>query len=210
VPDLALEHVLMNSTHSSLIGVDEVGRGALAGPVTVGGVRISMATGDAPLGIDDSKRLSSRRRSDLVPRIVNWADAWSIVHIPAIVIDRIGIMGALALGAREVCRDLMDTESGWILLDGDRDFISPYLNSTSSAKWHVATQVKADASCLSVAAASVLAKVARDSLMIAAHDKAPMYGWQGNKGYGAATHRAAIVQYGSTHWHRRSWRLLPE
>jgi len=209
MPDLALEHMLMNSTHRSLIAIDEVGRGALAGPITVGGVRISQSCGDAPRGIDDSKRLSSRRRVELVPQIGNWVEAWSIVHIPAVVIDRIGIMSALALGAREVCHSLMGAESGWILLDGDRDFISPNLDFTRFSQWHVVTQVKADALCASVSAASVLAKVARDALMINAHNEAPMYGWSGNKGYGAAAHRTAIAQHGSTHWHRRSWRLLP-
>ena len=209
MPDLALEHTLMNSTHRSLIAIDEVGRGALAGPVTVGGVRISQSCGEAPHGIDDSKRLSSRRRIELVPQIRNWVEAWSIVHIPAVVIDRIGIMSALALGAREVCHNLMSAEAGWILLDGDRDFISPNLDFTRSSQWHVVTQVKADALCASVSAASVLAKVARDALMINAHDEAPMYGWSGNKGYGAAAHRTAIAQHGSTQWHRRSWRLLP-
>ena len=210
MPDLSLEYMLMSSPHRSLISIDEVGRGALAGPVTVGGVRIGQASGDAPAGIDDSKRLSSRRRVVLVPHILNWVEAWSIAHIPAMVIDRIGIMRALALGAHEVCRNLMGGESGWILLDGDRDYVSPKMNAASAAKWHVATQVKADASCTSVAAASILAKVARDSLMIDAHDQLPMYAWNGNKGYGAPAHRAAIAQYGSTHWHRRSWHLLPD
>ena len=208
MPDLALEYMLMNSTNRSLIGIDEVGRGALAGPVTVGGVRISQSCGDAPRGIDDSKRLSSRRRIELVPHITKWVEAWSIVHVPAVVIDRIGIMGALSLGAREVCHNLMGTESGWILLDGDRDFISPIFDATGSSQWHVVTHVKADALCASVSAASVLAKVARDALMVAAHDEAPMYGWSGNKGYGATAHRSAIAQHGSTRWHRRSWRLL--
>lgn len=210
LPDLLWERSLMATHAGALVGIDEVGRGALAGPVTVGGVLISADTADAPAGVNDSKRVSARRREALVPVIKQWADAWSVVHVPASVIDEVGIMGALSLGARQVVASLLTGRRGVVLLDGNQDFVSQGSPSADSGDWQVVTREKADASCASVAAASILAKVARDAVMVQLHQVAPSYGWDGNKGYGSAGHRAAIAEAGSTVWHRRTWRLLPE
>ncbi len=200
----------MASCGGVLVAIDEVGRGALAGPVTVGGVRLSQGTPEAPRGVHDSKQVTPRRREALVPLIEDWVDAWAIAHVPATVIDEIGIMDALAVGARHVARSLMIGEPGVILLDGDQDVITATSRSGGVEHWPVVTQVKADATCASVAAASILAKVARDSMMVMLHGHAPQFGWDGNKGYGSVGHRAALADSGSTVWHRRSWRLLPE
>lgn len=209
LPDLTWERSLLASHGGVLVGIDEVGRGALAGPVTVGGVRIRADTPDAPVGVNDSKRVSARRREHLVPTIKHWADAWSVVHVPASVIDAVGIMAALSLGARQVASSLLTGRHGVILLDGNQDFVTEGSPSASSGDWQVVTREKADAACASVAAASILAKVARDAVMVQLHRAAPCYGWEGNKGYGSAGHRAAIAEAGSTSWHRRTWRLLP-
>jgi ribonuclease HII len=160
--------------------------------------------------VNDSKCVSARRREALVPAIKQWADAWSIVHVPASVIDAVGIMAALSLGARQVAASLLTGQRGVILLDGNQDFVSDGSPSAYSGDWRVVTREKADATCASVAAASILAKVARDAVMVQLHRAMPSYGWEGNKGYGSAAHRAAIAEAGSTVWHRRTWRLLPD
>lgn len=215
LPDLEYERALIAAHGGPLVGIDEVGRGALAGPVTVGGVRVVALTTDAPAGVNDSKRVSARRRAALVPRIQHWADAWAIVHVPASVIDAVGIMAALSIGAGHVASSLLGDGPGVVLLDGSQDFVSGSALSSGATPaaatgWRVVTRVQADASCASVAAASILAKVARDAVMTQVHRTAPQYDWEHNKGYGSAGHRAAIAQCGSTGWHRRTWRLLPD
>lgn len=209
-PGLSTERALMKKHDGLLVGMDEVGRGALAGPVTVGGIRIRQECDAAPVGVNDSKKLSARSREGLAPRIEKWADAWAIVHIPAVVIDDIGIMAALTIGAREVAAALLPTGMGVVLLDGNRDFVSEVGAAHPLQRWVVVTEKKADETCASVAAASILAKVARDAVMVQLHAHAPEYGWQSNKGYGSAAHRIAIRASGSTSWHRRTWRLLSD
>lgn len=209
-PGLSIERALMKKHGGLLVGIDEVGRGALAGPVTVGGIRIRQDCDMTPKGVNDSKKLSARSREELAPRIEEWADSWAIVHIPAVVIDDIGIMAALRLGAREVTAALLPEGRGVVLLDGNHDFISDVGDTHPSHRWVVVTKKKADETCASVAAASILAKVARDAVMVQLHAHAPQYGWQNNKGYGSAGHRTAIRASGSTSWHRRTWRLLSD
>ena len=197
--------------------MDEVGRGALAGPVSVGVVVIDETVRSAPQGVKDSKLLSERVRTSLVPRIERWALAHAVGHASNDEIDEIGIMGALrlagtralgAIAAGGVVPDL-------VILDGNHDWLtSPsevgllaLAAGTGPSLPPVTTMVKADLTCSSVAAASVLAKVERDGLMVRWGAEHPAYGWTFNKGYAAPEHLDALVRLGPCELHRRSWRL---
>jgi ribonuclease HII len=194
-----------------VIGVDEVGRGALAGPVSIGAVAIDstcIAREDViPSGIRDSKVLSAKRRRELVPLIESWVHAHAVTHVPAERVDQVGIIRALGEGARDAVRAIQ-RDSGRaitvVLLDGRHDFLAPVDDAIP-----VCTVVKGDASCISIAAASILAKVQRDELMSQLHQEYPHYGWNKNVGYGTAQHQRAIATHGITPLHRASWRLTP-
>jgi ribonuclease HII len=196
---------------SDLVGVDEVGRGALAGPVSIGAVAIDttcIQRDDViPAGIRDSKALSTKRRRELVPLIESWAHAYAVSHVPAERIDQVGIIRALGEGARDAVRAIQ-RDSGRaitvVLLDGRQNFLAPVDDSIP-----VETVVKGDASCISIAAASILAKVQRDELMGHLHEEYPQYSWNKNVGYGTAQHQRAIATHGITPLHRASWRLTP-
>jgi ribonuclease HII len=200
-----------------LAGMDEVGRGALAGPVSVGVVVIDEVCRTAPAGVRDSKLLSAQARERMVRPIQRWAHAHAVGHASAVEIDQIGIIAALrlagvrALAALPVVPDL-------VILDGNHDWLTPaeqvglfgFLEDGESAPARtppVTTMIKADRRCSSVAAASVLAKVERDTLMVALAAEHPAYRWELNKGYAAPEHLAALELLGPCDLHRRSWRL---
>jgi ribonuclease HII len=213
-PSLRVERQLQRQGHRLLAGMDEVGRGALAGPVSVGVVVIDETVRSAPTGIRDSKLLSEKARRGLVPRIHRWAVAYAVGHSSPEEIDEVGIMAALrlaglrALGALELVPDL-------VILDGNHDWLTAptdvgllaFTEPTGPATPPVSTMIKADMKCSSVAAASVLAKVERDALMVELGARHPSYGWQLNKGYAAPEHMEALARIGPCDLHRRSWRL---
>jgi ribonuclease HII len=221
-PSLRVERVLQRQGHRLVAGMDEVGRGALAGPVSVGVVVIDEVCRSAPVGVKDSKLLSHQVRERLVPKIQAWATAYAVGHASPDEIDRYGIMvalrfaGARALAALSVTPDL-------ILLDGNYDWLTDpgrmgllgfleedfdcFPSAPSAACVPVRTMVKADMFCSSVAAASVLAKVERDAMMVALAAEVPGYAWELNKGYSAPEHFAALQSHGPSVHHRRSWRL---
>lgn len=210
-PTLRLERELLRSRCERLASVDEVGRGALAGPVTVGVVVIDASTAPAPAGVRDSKLLTPAARSALVPQIRRWALDCAVGHASNLEIDTLGIIAALRLAAMRAFGALQAPAADLVLLDGSHDWLTdaPDLFSTASS-WSVppvVTRVKADLSCSSVAAASVLAKVERDALMTRAHDEHPDFDWAQNKGYSAPTHLEALARFGPTPHHRVSWRL---
>ncbi|MBM6404750.1 ribonuclease HII [Phycicoccus sp. CSK15P-2] len=197
--------------------MDEVGRGALAGPVTVGVCVIDETCRTAPQGVRDSKLLQPQAREAMVPRIERWALCHAVGHASAAEIDTVGIMAALrlagmrALAACGVRPDL-------VILDGNHDWLTAPEDVGLLAFAHedevptppVTTMVKADLRCSSVAAASVLAKVERDAIMVglgAEDGEHAAYGWTGNKGYAAPEHLDALRAHGPSVWHRRSWRL---
>lgn len=201
-------------------GCDEVGRGALAGPVSVGMVVIDPATAALLEGVRDSKLLTATARRELVPVIRDWAAAWGVGHASAAEIDEHGLVTALRLAGNRAWEAAAATARPHaVLLDGNLDWLSapgqedlfatgalpdcPF--DASGAR--VTTRIKGDLTCLSVAAASVLAKVERDALMATYDEAEPGYGWAVNKGYGTAAHRQAIVESGPSTYHRRSWRL---
>jgi ribonuclease HII len=210
-PTLRRERELLRSGHALVAGVDEVGRGALAGPVSVGVVVVDAATRSAPVGLRDSKLLSPAAREALVPRLRRWAPAWAVGHAEPEEIDALGILRALRLaGARALAQ--LPVRPGAVLLDGNYDWLTrpeppPFPPAPVDLLPAVSTQVKADLRCAAVAAASVLAKVARDALMVERAAAHPEYGWEENKGYSAPGHVGALSRLGPCAQHRLSWRL---
>ncbi|MBN2170305.1 MAG: ribonuclease HII [Candidatus Krumholzibacteriota bacterium] len=176
-----------------LAGVDEVGRGPLAGPVTAGAV-ILPAGYHAP-GLDDSKRLTPAARARWAERLRDEALAWAVADVEAAAIDRLGIREAVH---RAMARALagLGREPGLILFDGRE---VPYAMAGARAV------VGGDRRSLSVAAASVLAKVHRDSLLAGYDARWPAYGFARHKGYGSAEHCEALLRLGPCPIHRRSF-----
>ena len=219
-PDRRTEVELLAS-HALVGGMDEVGRGALAGPVSVGLAIVGAATPDAfPRGLADSKQLSPARREALVEPCRAWLVDSAVAHAQPEEIDALGIVGALRLaGARALARvGERGHAPGIVILDGSADWLSrpdeDLLTALGPAPAGpdapreippVRTQVGADARCAVVAAASVLAKVERDALMRGLED--PGYDWASNKGYATASHVAGLGRLGAGDQHRRSWRL---
>ena len=197
-----------------MAGMDEVGRGALAGPVSVGVVVITAQTRSAPAGVKDSKLVAPALREVLAPRVRRWAHAHGVGHAGPDEIDAFGILAALRLAglrALEQCGVTPDL----VLLDGNHDwFTEPdrvgLLGALDDDLVPVHTMIKADLRCSSVAAASVLAKVERDGLMVRLAEQDDVddaYGFAINKGYAAPGHLDALSRLGPCVHHRRSWRL---
>jgi len=202
---LDIERSLFAAGAPVVIGVDEVGRGALAGVVAVGACAVLPTCGEHPTGLRDSKLLSPTRRAALVPLAHNWALAIAVGEAEPAEIDDVGIIAALGLAGRRALIALhaagVDVAAAEVLVDGVHDWLTPALMSPPS----ICTRAKADRDCASVAAASVVAKEHRDALMRADHEVYPVYGWDGNKGYGSPAHLAAIAEHGPSPRHRHSW-----
>jgi ribonuclease HII len=213
---------LWDSGASVVAGIDEVGRGALAGPVSVGVVAVSRC--DAwPEGLADSKELPVVKREAIAGALAEFGVARAVGHASPAEIDARGIVGALRLAALRALASIAaaGVAPDAILLDGRHDWLSPPAldlfgagtgfgeleDDPAPASAPVTMVVKGDGLCASIAAASVIAKVERDAIMRAAHAEHPHYGWEGNKGYGAAEHLEAIRSLGPTAMHRVSWKL---
>lgn len=214
-PSLRTERSLLRDGCMLLAAMDEVGRGALAGPASVGVVLVDASTVTAPQGVRDSKLLSPAARQALLPRIRRWAIASAVGHAGPDEVDALGILGALRAAGRRALAALPAVPD-LVLLDGNHDWLTDpsavgllaFADDVRSTP-PVRTLIKADLSCSSVAAASVLAKVERDAHMVALHEALPAYGWAENKGYASPEHLAALVELGASEHHRRSWRLPP-
>ena len=204
-PNLDVETALHDDGVRFVIGCDEVGRGALAGPVAVGLCVVDRFVGPSPTGMRDSKLLSEKRRQELAPLAAAWVLHSAVGLAAASEVDSLGIIAALGLAGRRALVQLHEAGAlileSVVLLDGSHDWLTPALASPL----RVVTQVKADRDCSSVAAASVIAKVYRDHLMIEADAAFPGYGFSGNKGYGSSEHLTAIDSLGPTSLHRLSW-----
>jgi len=209
-PTLDVEMAMLAAGATCVIGCDEVGRGALAGPVAVGMAVVTADVGEFPAGLRDSKMLSEPRREALAPLAAAWVRHSAVGLASAQEVDAVGIIAALGLAGKRALAQLhadgVDIVGGVVLLDGNDD----WLNKALSTPLSVATRIKADQDCASVSAASVIAKVHRDRLMIAADAESPGYGWSGNKGYGSAVHMAAIGALGASAHHRLSWLKIVE
>jgi len=199
-----------------VVGLDEVGRGALAGPVTVGAVALSTVTAP-PVGLTDSKLLSAAQRDALEQPIREWACDWSLGSASAREIDEWGLRLALAVAATRAM-DGLRVRPTFALLDGSFNLLRAPLDVSFTATAPPAltyadlahrTVIRGDSACASIAAASVLAKVHRDRLMVDLDAGRSVFGWASNKGYGAPRHLEALRSHGPSEHHRRSWNLPP-
>ena len=219
-PSLRVERALQRDGYRVLAGMDEVGRGALAGPVTVGVVLIDEACRTAPQGVKDSKLLPPAARERMVPRIQRWCLAHAVGHASPDEIDAIGIIAALRLAGTRALAAVAAAGlvPDLVILDGNHDWLTDpthvgllaFAEEPAGARPTtppVTTMIKADLKCSSVAAASVLAKVTRDRLMVELGGEVTAYGWVENKGYAAPDHLAALRTHGPSEHHRRSWNL---
>jgi len=193
----------VNSAHHHLTaGVDEAGRGPLAGPVVVAAV--ILREGVTLEGLDDSKRLSEARREHLYPRICEAALAWSVVEVAVADIDRLNILQATLWGMQKAVESLCLAPER-ILIDGNR---APELPG------EVRTIIQGDRLVPAISAASVIAKVTRDRAMLRWHEQFPGYGFDRHKGYPTAAHLSQLEKLGPCAIHRRSFapvrRLLQE
>lgn len=194
-PSLRYEKRHWDNGARIVVGVDEVGRGAWAGPLTIGA---AVVPADRRVNrIRDSKMLTEPQRERLFDRIADWCDAWSVGHASAAECDALGMSEAQRLAARRAV-DSLGVDVDVVLMDGKWDFLAGCVDTTE-------TIVKGDAACLSIAAASILAKVTRDRMMREAAAEYPPYGFDGNKGYPAPDHVTALNGYGPCAIHRRSW-----
>lgn len=197
-----------------MVGLDEVGRGALAGPLTVGAVALTRVA-KVPKGLTDSKLLTPSEREALVGPLELWATDWSLGSASSNEIDRWGLRLALAVAATRAVDGLGVTPTHALidgplnLLDAPRrleDQLSDAPELRYATLSHT-TLVKGDSLSATIAAASVLAKVQRDRTMVGLANEFPVYGWDANKGYGVPHHLAAIVDEGPCCYHRITWRL---
>lgn len=194
-----MNNPLKNFMHPGIIeaGCDEAGRGCLCGPVSCAAV-ILPPDFECP-ELNDSKQLTEKKRAELRPYIEQNALAWAVVMVDAAEIDEINILNASILGMHRAL-DRLSLRPQHILVDGNR--FKPYQDIPHT------TVVKGDATYMSIAAASILAKTHRDELMDRLALEYPGYGWEGNKGYPTKAHRAAIAELGPTPLHRRTFRLI--
>lgn len=179
------------------VGLDEVGRGCLAGPVVAAAVMLPPDYGHPWL--TDSKSLSRQQRESLRPELERDAIAWAVAEVAPEEIDRINILKASFLAMHRAV-DTLTVRPEHLLVDGNRFVPYPLVPHTCI--------VRGDAQYLSIAAASVIAKCYRDALMAELGRQFPAYGWAQNVGYPTPHHRAALRQYGPTPHHRMSFRLL--
>lgn len=195
LPDYSFEAAALSRGAQRVAGVDEVGRGPLAGPVTAAAV-VLPDRDRVPAGLNDSKKIGARRREELAAWVMAHCD-WSVAHVEVAEIDRLNIYHASHLA---MCRAVAGLRQApcHVLVDGNkvpRDLATPG-----------EAVVKGDARCLSIAAASVLAKVLRDRIMVGLAQQHPGYGWEANAGYPTKSHLGALLDLGVTPHHRRSFR----
>ncbi|MDO5705288.1 MAG: ribonuclease HII [Paracoccus sp. (in: a-proteobacteria)] len=195
-PDFSFETAAFAAGHVRIAGVDEVGRGPLAGPVTAAAVVLDPA--HVPPGLNDSKKLTVARRQALADWLLAHADC-AVAHASVAEIDALNILNASHLA---MCRALAGLRSppDFALIDGNR--LPRDLACAAQAV------VKGDARCLSIAAASILAKVTRDRIMVDLAQQHPGYGWEVNAGYPTAAHKKALLDMGLTPHHRRSFKPI--
>ncbi len=185
-----------NPSITRIAGIDEVGRGPWAGPVTA--CAVVLDPNNIPEGLGDSKALSKRRREALLQPILDSADV-GIAHVDVEVIDRINILQATFLAMR-LALGKLQKPADYALIDGNK--IPPELPCPAECL------IKGDARSLSIAAASIVAKVTRDNLMVALAQQHPGYGWEKNAGYGTKQHISALNEIGVTQHHRRSFKPI--
>jgi len=195
---LRRERELWDDGRARVAGVDEAGMGPLAGPVVAAAVYF--APGAGILGVNDSKKLTPKARCDLAAAIRERAAAWCVAQVEPDEIDRFNIYQAGLLAMRRAVLGL-DPAPDYILVDGRTEI--PGLRVSQEKR------IGGDRTCFAIAAASILAKTARDETMLRYHEQFPEYGFAEHKGYATASHRAAIARLGPSPIHRRSFVLVP-
>jgi ribonuclease HII len=197
-PTHAVERSIRATTGAKIVaGVDEVGRGAWAGPVTV----CAAVTGlrRPPAGLTDSKLIAPKRRTELAGLLEQWVTAYALGNSSPEEIDELGMTAALRLAAVRAL-DALPLRPDAVILDGKYDYLG--------LPWQVRTVIKGDQSCVAVAAASVIAKVRRDAMMAELQGECAAFGFDANAGYPSPLHKAALAQLGPTPYHRLSWAYL--
>ena len=190
-PGLELERQLWDSDETVVVGVDEVGRGAWAGPISVGAAVVPR---DRRIyKVRDSKMLSEAEREAMFTRISDWCAAWAVGHATADECDELGMSDAQKLAARRAI-EALNVPPDHVLVDGNWDFVGG-----------ARRVVGGDRTSLSIASASILAKVTRDRMMRALAKDFPAYNFESNKGYPGPVHKAALQALGPSSIHRRSW-----
>lgn len=197
-PTHTVERSLRARTGAKIVaGVDEVGRGAWAGPVTV----CAAVTGlrRPPDGLTDSKLITPKRREELAEVLESWVTAHALGHASHEEIDAMGMTAALRLAATRAL-EALPVRPEAVILDGKHDYLG--------TPWQVHTVIKGDRSCVAVAAASVIAKVRRDKMMAELGTDHAHFGFAANAGYPSPVHRAALEEWGPTPHHRLTWAYL--
>ena len=209
-PTTEVERSLGNFRY--VIGIDEVGRGAVAGPVAVGAFVLDLKTldvGKIPTKLQDSKLMTEKSREAVFEELVSWQPGYAVGMVSAQEIDSHGIVASLAESAVRALKQLAEIESVkkalaenqvHILLDGTHNWLESVVSRIP-----ITVRAKADRDCVSVAAAACLAKVTRDRLMVELAQEYPMYQLDGHKGYASSTHIDALRLHGPSEIHRVSW-----
>jgi ribonuclease HII len=201
----AFEEECYERGFNSIAGVDEVGRGPLAGPVVAAAVILPRQFSHPE--IKDSKLLSPKQREKLAPLIRECAECWGLGVVGVADIDRINILQASLL-AMVKALDALARKPDYLLIDGNQPIPAKVLHESrwsANSTPYQKTIVKGDQLCLTIAAASILAKVARDAMMVGYDKQYPHYGFAGHKGYGSAAHLEALRRYGPSPIHRKSF-----
>ena len=207
-PHASRERLLFESGAKTIVGIDEVGKGSWAGPLVIGIAMLSreMVFSEEPAvalgGVRDSKQLSESQREEIFDQVAARCLRWSIGAASALECDQLGMVEAQRLATARGFAALAEASVDVAIVDGRWDFVSPHARK-------VLVEVKADADCVSVAAASVLAKVSRDRMMRSLASDYPQWHFDTNKGYPCPKHRAALQGYGPSAIHRTSWAFMP-
>ena len=194
IPDDSIERAAIRLGYTRIAGVDEVGRGPLAGPVTAAAVILDLA--NIPAGLNDSKKLTAKKRSLLAPLIHEQATV-SVAHASVEEIDELNILQASHLAMRRAI-EALDPAPDYLLIDGNMIPVGLTLPAECV--------VKGDAKSVSISAASIVAKICRDQIMVDLAQQHPGYGWETNAGYPSKSHRLALQNLGVTPHHRRSFK----
>ena len=187
------EFGLIREGYKTIAGADEAGRGPLAGPVFAAAV--ILPRGALVEGVDDSKKLSPKKREEVYKRIIDTAESWACADVDEKIIDEINILNAVHLAMKNAVKSL-SVEPDYVLIDG---------NSAPDMEFRCGTLVKGDSKSINIAAASIIAKVERDRYISRMAEQYPEYGFERHKGYGTKQHVEAILKYGPSPIHRRTF-----
>jgi ribonuclease HII len=210
-PSLSFENSFFETGTRFVIGIDEVGRGSIAGPVAVGVALLDnqRELQGWPEKLRDSKLISEKTREEIYPLVISWLSGWAVGMATVEEIETKGIVEALSLAGfralEQLVRDpalqeAIAQDGVMMILDGSHNWLG-----AKALGMPVTVKTKADRDCVSVASASVVAKVTRDRLMLEIHQIHPSFGLDSNKGYASEAHIAALREYGPSPVHRLSW-----